>query len=123
MRKTVRLLRLSEWRSPCDRGLSYPRVRQSATPEERRERWRRHAAHRRSSPRQYLRAAADDVLDKVLNIINLVRGDDDRGAFVYVETEQGVPERAPHHSIHTQLDLIQEQDWAVACQGEDRVEC
>ena len=65
----------------------------------------------------------DDVLDKVLNIINLVRGDDDRGAFVYVETEQGVPERAPHHSIHTQLDLIREQDWAVACQGEDRVEC
>ena len=52
----------------------------------------------------------DDVLDKVLNIINLVRGDDDRGAFVYVETEQGVPERAPHHSIHNQLDLIQEQD-------------
>jgi hypothetical protein len=65
----------------------------------------------------------DDVLHKVLNVINLVRRDNDGRALPYVEVEQGLPEYASNHGIHAQLDLIQEQDGTVARQGEDGVEC
>jgi len=64
----------------------------------------------------------DDVLHKILNVINLVRRDNDCGAIPHVEIEQSVPERSPHHCIHTQLNLVQKQDWAVARQSEDCIE-
>ena len=64
----------------------------------------------------------DDVLHEILDVIHLVRRDDDCRALPYVEIEQGIPERTPHHGIHAQLNLVQEQDWAVARQGEDSVE-
>ena len=50
----------------------------------------------------------DDVLKQVLDLIDLVGGDDDGGPLAQVQVQQFVPEAAPYHRIHAQVDLIQQ---------------
>ena len=64
----------------------------------------------------------DDILEQVLDLIDLVGGDDDGGPLAQIQRQQLVPEAAPHHDVHAQVDLIQQQDGAVAGQGEDGIQ-
>ena len=57
----------------------------------------------------------DDVLKQVLDLIDLVGGDDDGGPLAQIQRQQLVPEAAPHHDVHAQVDLALDAVLALAC--------
>ena len=64
----------------------------------------------------------DDVLEKVLDLRDLVSHDDDRRPLGDVLLEQRVPEAASDDGVHPQVHLVQEQHGGVRGEREGRVD-